>query len=331
MRARRQLAWLLALAAGALLVAAVYLFALNRGRADVLAQGAGQLQLMAPELESALEKFETLPFVLGFQGDVADVLLHPDDRQRAERLNRILQTIQVRSKVGAIYLMDRSANTLAASNWDQPLSFVGKNFGFRPYVQEALAGRAGRFYGIGSTTSEPGYFISQPVWAGGAVAGVMAVKISLAEFERNWRGSDDTIVLADSAGVVFLANRPGWKYRSLRPLAPQVQQQLASTLQYGRQPIAPIGSAAGASVARPVGRLGWQLMLFPSPQRVANSAALWAAGGALLLASAAAGWRNGAPPPSRCSAPRRNSTSAWPNAPPSYARPTRTWKRATPP
>ena len=291
MRAKRQLAWLLALPAGAALIAAVYLFAADQGSADVLAQGGRQLQLMAPELESALEKFETLPYVLGFQADVAEVLQHPADRPRADRLNRILQTIQDQSKVGAIYLMDRDGNTLAASNWDQPLTFLGKNFGFRPYFREALAGRAGRFYGIGSTTSEPGYFIAQPVRVGDAVAGVMAVKISLAEFERNWQGSDDTIVLADRAGVVFLANRGGLKYRSLQPLSADTQRQLVSTFQYARQPIAPIAAGAGRHVSQPVGRLGWELMLFPSPQRVARSAALWAVGSALLLASALlAGW-----------------------------------------
>ena len=230
--------------------------------------------------------------------------------------------------------MDRDGNTLAASNWDLPLTFVGKNFGFRPYFREALAGRAGRFYGIGITTSEPGYFIAQPVRDGATrVAGVVAVKISLDEFERNWSGSEDTIVLADRAGVVFLSNRPDWKYRSLRRLS------CAAAARHGRHPPvrAPADHAAGRRTgartpARPVGRLGWQLQLFPSGQRVARNAALWALGAALLLASGAiAGWalhqRRRRLEERRASRrlqhAARNWTTNWPSARTAATRPTR--------
>ena len=288
---KRQLGWLIALLAGAALVAAVYVAALRQGAAEVLAGGQRQLQLMAPELESALAKFETLPYVVGLQDDVAQVLAHPADQARRDRLNGMLDAIARQARVGAIYLMDTHGDTLAASNWALPLTFLGHNFGFRPYFREALAGRAGRFYGIGSTTSEPGYFIAQPVRVGGRIAGVIAVKILLDEFERNWLGSDDTIVLADRAGVVFLSNRPDWKYRSLGAVTPAAAQEIAGTRQYAHQPIAPVKGPLPPHVTRHVGQLGWELQLFPARGQVATNAALWAFGAALLLASIGlAGW-----------------------------------------
>ena len=285
MHLKRQLGWLIALLAGAALVAAVYVVAARQGAAEVLAGGQRQLQLMAPELESALAKFETLPYVVGLQDDVAQVLARPADTERRARLNVVLETIARQARVGAIYLMDRNGDTLAASNWALPLTFLGHNFGFRPYFREALAGHAGRFYGIGSTTSEPGYFIAQPVRDGNNIAGVIAVKIGLDEFERNWVGSDDTIVLADRAGVVFLSNRPDWKYRSLGTITPAAQQEIAGTRQYAHQPIAPIAGPLAPHVARSIGQLGWELQLFPARQHIARNAALWAFGAALLLAS----------------------------------------------
>ncbi|WP_332876104.1 sensor histidine kinase [Massilia sp. S19_KUP03_FR1] len=285
MHLKRQLGWLIALLAGAALVAAVYLVAARQGAAEVLAGGQRQLQLMAPELESALVKFETLPYVVGLQDDVAQVLAHPSDTARRTRLNVMLETIARQARVGAIYLMDRNGDTLAASNWALPLTFLGHNFGFRPYFREALAGHAGRFYGIGSTTSEPGYFIAQPVRNGKEIAGVIAVKIGLDEFERNWAGSDDTIVLADRAGVVFLSNRPDWKYRSLGAITPAAQQEITGTRQYAHQPIAPIAGPLAPHVARSIGQLGWELQLFPARQHIARNAALWALGAALLIAS----------------------------------------------
>ena len=287
MRAKRQFLWILALLLSAGLVAAVYQVAARQGAAEVLARGGQQLQLMAPELESALEKFETLPYVLALQENVAAVLAHPEDASLAARLNQALEAIQQQSKVGAIYLMDRNGNTLAASNWNMPLTFIGKNFKYRPYFRDALNGNAGRFYGIGSATNEPGYFISQPVRRGTAVEGVIAVKISLDEFERNWAGTDDTIVLADRVGVVFLSNRQAWKYHSLTALDPATRAELAATLQYANSPIPTIPVKLEAHAKRPVGQLGWELMLFPAPHRIARMAMLWSLGSALLLLSGA--------------------------------------------
>lgn len=291
MHLKRQLAWLTALLAGAALVGAVYVAAARQGAADVLAGGQRQLQLMAPELESALEKFETLPYVVGLQDDVAQVLMHPGDKARSDRLNVMLDAIARQAKVGAIYLMNRDGDTLAASNWALPLTFLGHNFGYRPYFREALKGQAGRFYGIGSTTSEPGYFIAQPVRLGDAIVGVIAVKVILDEFEHNWVGSPDTIVLADRAGVVFLSNRADWKYRSLGAVSAAAQREIAGTRQYAHQPIAPIPGPLAPHVTRHIGKLGWELQLFPARQHVVRNAALWALGAALLLATCSlAGW-----------------------------------------
>lgn len=286
----------------AALICAVYLIAARKASGDINAAADRQLRIIALDLESALEKFETLPYTLSFHPDVVHALLRPDPSVNS-RLNLALQAIQQHSKVAAIYLMDREGNTLASSNWDQTLSFVGKNFRFRPYFIEAIAGRAGRFYGIGNTTGEPGYFIAQPVYPlelprkGSAPIGVIAVKISLVEFERAWHSSEEPIALADRSGVVFLSNREPWKYHSLRPLDEQARRDLADTLQYAGQAIQPLsalpkkeGAGFGEFVARPVGRLEWQLMLFPSQTRVMRVAGYSAATAALVFALAALGY-----------------------------------------
>lgn len=281
------------------LVWAVYFIAAGKAGNDISAAADRQLRIIALDLESALEKFETLPFTLSFHPDVVNALARRDTAV-VQRLNLTLQAIQAHSKVAAIYLMDREGNTLASSNWDQTTSFVGRNFRFRPYFLEALAGRAGRFYGIGNTTGEPGYFLAQPVYPlefprqGGAPVGVIAVKISLNEFERAWHSSEEPVALADSSGVVFLSNREAWKYHSLTRLDAEAQGRLADTLQYAGRPIQPVSSLSkrdkagfGEFVAKPVGRLGWQVMLFPSHARVVRVATYSASAAALLLSLAA--------------------------------------------
>lgn len=290
----------LALACALAAVLAAYLFAAERTRGEIHAAGDRQLQMIAIDLESALEKFETLPFALAFHPDIALSLTRGDDRELLDRLNRTLQSIQRQSKVAAIYLMDRNGLTLASSNWDQRFSFVGRNFSFRPYFRDALKGQAGRFYGIGNATGEPGYFIAQPVYpTGGAPAstapiGVIAVKINLSEFEQTWSRSEEPIALADASGVVFLSNRQAWRYHSKQPLDPPTQQSLAGTLQYAGQHIHPVASLPvslrtdfGEHIAKPVGRLGWQLMLFPSPNRIKRAAAFSAFACLLVITVAA--------------------------------------------
>jgi two-component system C4-dicarboxylate transport sensor histidine kinase DctB len=291
MSAKKLLLLLPAVMAAACIIAGAFALGAHRAREDITLMAQRQLQLMAPDLQSVLERFETLPFVLGQQPDLTYALAHPQDPAAIERLNATLQIIQQQAKVGALYLMDPAGMTIGASNWDQPLGFVGKNFSYRPYFKEAIEGRSGRFYGIGTSTSEAGYFIAQPVYRNGKrgpIAGVIAVKISLADFEHTWRSSDDPIALADSSGVVFLSNRPEWRYHSLRPLDDTTRRELARTQQYMGQTVTPLAMHPGAYVTLPVGRLGWQLMLFPGQSRVLRAGLQWALAAGLLLASAAA-------------------------------------------
>jgi two-component system C4-dicarboxylate transport sensor histidine kinase DctB len=293
---------LLALMVSAALVFVVYLFAARKASNDIHAAAERQLQIIALDLESMLEKFETLPFAIAFHPDVVQALTQPSDPALIRRLNLTLQSIQRQAKVGAIYLMDRDGNTLASSNWDQPLSFVGRNFGFRPYFREALAGSAGRFYGIGNVTSEPGYFIAQPVYPLDAAltatpVGVIAVKISLAEFEHAWNSSEEPLALADRNEVVFLSNRQLWKYHSMQVLNGDAQHRLADTQQYAGQMVQPISrlparqqAGFGEHVSKRVGRLGWRLMLFPSPARITRVALLSTLAAILLLVVGLVSW-----------------------------------------
>lgn len=279
------------------LMFATYVLAGKKAADDIRVAGERQLKIIALDLESVLEKFETLPFALGFQADVEQALAHPANATVMQRINLTLQSIQRKSKVVAIYMLDRNGMTLASSNWDQSVSFVGRDFRFRPYYHEALKGHAGRFYGIGRATNEPGYFIAQPVYPSAplfgpkAPIGVMVVKIDLAEFENTWRSSEDPITLSDRSGVVFLSNRAAWRYHSMGSLDSTAQHDISDTLQYANHAITPVSSLPVLSqngfdghVTRPIGRLGWRLMLFPSQARITRIAQLWTAATALLMA-----------------------------------------------
>jgi two-component system C4-dicarboxylate transport sensor histidine kinase DctB len=274
----------LVLAAGLVLVA--YWLGARTASDAIQTTGERQLQIIALDLEAVLDRFDTLPYAVAHLPIASQLLASPGNTTLQGDLNSTLQDLAQQAKVAAIYLMDNKGKTIAASNWDTPQSFVGQNFGFRPYFRDAIHGQAGYFYAIGNTTSIPGYFIAQPVYPAGvkrgsvAPIGVIAVKITLASFEQTWRSNEDPIARV---------------YNSLRSLDPLVQSDIEQTQQYMGKQIKPIASLPGtarkgfgAYVGRPVGRLGWQLMLFPSQAKVLRAGMLWAGITVLLLLVAAA-------------------------------------------
>lgn len=281
---RRLVYWPGALALAAGLVLAAYWLGARNARDVIHTAGERQLQIIALDLEAVLDRFDTLPYSVAHLPLAAQLLATPDRAALQTELNTTLQDLAQQAKVAAIYLMDAKGKTIAASNWDTPQSYMGQNFGFRPYFMDAIHGQPGYFYAIGNTTSIPGYFISQPVYPTGvkrgsvAPVGVIAVKITLDAFEQTWRSNEDPIALADRHGVVFLSNRSAWNYHSLRALEPPVQRDIEQTLQYMGKKIEPIAglpkadrAGFGEYEARAVGRLGWQLMLFPAQAKVVRA------------------------------------------------------------
>ena len=284
-----------------LLGAGAYTAGAGKARDNAHAVSSRQLQLIALDLEATLERFETLPYALSFQSEAAEALRQPDNAALIARFNATLRDIQRQAKVAAVYLMDSKGVTLATSNWDTTQDYSGKNFGFRPYFLDAMQGGAGRFYAIGSTTSEPGYFIAQPVYAAahrGKPIGVIAVKISLDGMAQAWKKIEDPVVLVDRWGVIFLSNRESWRYRSLAPLAAEARADIARSQQYMGQPIEAMVDLPDAAwqgvaegVVQPAGRMGWQLILFPAQGPVIRAALLWAGVALLLFATAlVSGW-----------------------------------------
>ncbi len=137
--------------------------------------------------------------------------------------------------------MDGDGQTIAASNFDRPGSFLGQNYGFRPYFREAIAGGTGRFHAIGATTGLPGYFIADPVrGADGEIAGAIAIKVDLSVLEESWRNSGEQVLLANADGVVLLASDPAWQYRALYPLSEAQRAEIEAARQFTGQPLDPL-------------------------------------------------------------------------------------------
>ncbi|KVG36683.1 ATPase [Burkholderia ubonensis] len=210
----------------------------QRGVGELQRNAAVRVDRTTNALKSTLDRYESLPYLLGSHPYVQELLTEPKRADYAARANRYLEDLNQHARATVTYLVGADGLCVAASNWRAPDSFIGIEYRFRPYFIDAMNGRVGRFFGIGTISRDPGYYISQPVWRDGRIVGVVVVKLNLEWFQ----GADasEPLVVADDHGVVFLSSVPAWKYHTLKPLAGPVAASIFETRQYAQQPVAPL-------------------------------------------------------------------------------------------
>jgi len=200
-----------------------------------------QLALYANSLHTLIERYRALPAVLALDPELRSALQAPVSPAQQDALNRKLEQINGAAQSSTLELLDHNGLAVAASNWRLPSSYVGHNYGFRPYFLQTRTQGTGRFYAVGVTSGIPGYFLSSAVTGdNGEFLGAMVVKLEFPELEREWRQGSDTLLVSDAKGIIFIANRPGWRYRHLLPLTDSDRAELKTTRQYDKQPLQPL-------------------------------------------------------------------------------------------
>lgn len=235
----------------------------------VFYQQQQQAVLQAKRL-SAFIRYE-----IGRYADVAAALATSDSLQQqlsdtnSHSLNLYLRDLQQASKTEDIYLLDLKGRVIAASNFQSPASYVGRDFSFRPYVQQALAGKPGHYYALGHTSGRRGYYFSAPVYETQSlesqpptIKAVLALKIDLEPIEhhqQNIAGLDGWhFLVTGQSDEVFLSDKPEWRFKRLHNKAmsdAEQQRYLTKTLD-------PLGQQQQAALLAPAYTL-WQL---PSAQ-----------------------------------------------------------------
>jgi two-component system C4-dicarboxylate transport sensor histidine kinase DctB len=201
---------------------------------------ASTLTLAVEGLTGSLRRFEALPGLIAERPDLVRALRDPSNTFLIDDVNDELDRTAQDVGLSDIFLIDKSGLTIAASNHWKELSFVGQNFAFRPYFTLALAGDQGRFFALGTTSGERGYFFAEPVREGSEIVGVLAVKFTVDAFEDAWRDGTNEIVVLDDAGVIFMASRPDWHFRSFGPLSPEARTAIEDTKKYPMDELVPL-------------------------------------------------------------------------------------------
>lgn len=207
---------------------------------QLLSRDNHALQLYVANIRRELSQYAYLPKLLANDHRVLDLLDDPRDGHSRAIADHYLEFVAQASGAAAIYIMTRQGLTLASSNWNKPDSFVGQNYGFRPYFQQAMDGKLGRYYALGTSSGLRGYYFAYPVRAHGRISGVVTVKVPLESLEKQHDKAQYEFVVTDPNGIIFLSTRPAWRYHALAALADDTQLRVTASRRYADHAIIPL-------------------------------------------------------------------------------------------
>lgn len=201
-------------------------------------EARNEAAILATSLNSELDKFTFLPLALAQDPEVVALTRTPGGS--SSTLNRRLETLAAQSDAAAIYVMDRDGDTLAASNWDLPTSFVGSNYAFRDYFHGAMTAGSATQFALGTVSRKPGLYIASRIGSGSDPSGIVAVKVEFDRTEANWARATRGVYVTDANGVVLLTSNPDWRFHLATAQGGSARDEERDRRQFGLAPLPPL-------------------------------------------------------------------------------------------
>lgn len=248
------------------------------------AAGADARQLAASNaalFNSELQKFRLLPVALAEYPDVSALLER--DGKDAVRINDRLERLATKTDAAAIYVIRPDGLTIAASNYRQRSSFVGRNYAFRPYFIDALAKGDAELFALGTVSGRPGLYLARRIGDAAQPLGVIVVKVEFDDLEAEWARQIGTSIIADDHSIVIVSGRQDWRFRALRELTPAERTEIDGTRQFegiglDRLPVNPedrevtVGSTRYRTESLPIDLAGGRLFTLMPMDRAIDGA-----------------------------------------------------------
>lgn len=203
--------------------------------------------LYVSSLRAELDKHAAVPFLVARDADVRAALIAPE-AGAFEALSAKLETLSAGVGVSVIYIVDARGLAVAASNYRGPTSFVGNDYAFRAYFQEAMANRQGQLFALGSVSNKPGLYLAERIEGPSGPIGVVVAKVEFDAVEAGWASAGDLAYVSDARGVVLLTDVEGWRFNTLGPINDATAASLRESLQFGAAPLTPLPVTPAALV-----------------------------------------------------------------------------------
>lgn len=233
------LAFLSASTGGALYYYALHQAAIHQAERQVITN----TELIHKSLNSLLTEHKKTVSTLAGISPLQEVLLTGAE-DALFHANSVLDHFASTLGADVCYLMNRQGVTVASSNRKAPDSFVGVNFAFRPYFEQAMLGSHGSYLALGVTSGKRGVYHSYPVFGDPEAPpiGVAVIKSSIEQTEKALGlPAEDIVLVTDPAGVIFISNRTDWLFQLAWHLPAQKISRIMSNRQFGKGPFRWIG------------------------------------------------------------------------------------------
>ncbi|MCP3891773.1 MAG: GAF domain-containing protein [Desulfobulbaceae bacterium] len=177
--------------------------------------------------------------------DVQLLLLDPDEK-RVINANRLLDYFRESLELSVCYIMDAKGSTVASSNRNEPGSFVGQNYKFRPYFIKSIQGEPGvnMYLALGVTSNIRGVYHSYPIYSNDSQKpiGCAVIKAHLSQLEQELSEIvTGTWGLTGPYGVILASSKKDWVYKTLWKAGPQEITRISNSCQFGKGPWGWIG------------------------------------------------------------------------------------------
>ncbi len=215
-----------------------YLSIREAAHTEARQQTMSRAQMLQRNIGIRLSQFVKPVETLAGLDDILEIFLHPSGAT-IYRANAVLDLFKRTLNCDVCYLMNYRGDTIASSNRQAPDSFVGKNFAFRPYFQQAFHQAPAIYLAMGITSGKRGAYFSYPVFERGedTPIGLAVIKVAIDEVEHEFKLADDELVLITSPqGVIFVSSRDAWRYQTIDRLTAQQIDQIAQSRQFGTGP-----------------------------------------------------------------------------------------------
>ncbi len=204
----------------------------DMAKQGIINENESVISVLSVHLTDDLRRIEGAVKAMSDSPHIIPALIHRTDQNIAQA-NAALDRYNSALEGSVSYLIDRRGMTVASSNRNEPDSFVGKSYEFRPYFTQAIKGSPGRYFALGITSLKRGFYASFPVRnSQGKIIGALAIKKDLDELEKNLSGYPYFFFLTPN-GIIFLSGDKGLLFKSMWPVDEDTQRMLIASRQFG--------------------------------------------------------------------------------------------------
>ncbi len=198
---------------------------------SIIAREQIQLEHLKEKINEQFSKYDAVAYSIAKSPRITDFLLN-NNNVNYELTNETIDRYNFAFNASVIYILDTNGNCIASSNRYNQDSFLGQNYSFRAYFNQAMIGEQGVLITIGLTSNKRGYYTSYPIRdRKSKIIGVLAVKVDLDTLEKQFKFPN--VLFIDPNDIVFLSSNKSLNFKLVSDVDSNKLDSLKSINIYG--------------------------------------------------------------------------------------------------